>query len=130
MQPKTTLVGADGAVELNAVAVIDLDLAVVIHPGHPEKNRPLRGGQPLQQRFPAVAGLVPVNDGGEGFQHLGNGLNKFRLVGILTLDPFQYLTAITHRQMSSCRVFFGLLYQKKRENAIPFFQPGKKNKQN
>ena len=63
MQTNAALVGADGAVELDAVAVVHMDLALIVHPGHPEHDHPLRRGQPLQKGLPAVQRLVLFNDG-------------------------------------------------------------------
>ena len=48
MEPQAALVGTDGAVELNAVAVVDLSLALVIDPCYPELNGPVGSGQTLQ----------------------------------------------------------------------------------
>ena len=41
-----TLVGPDGGGELDAVAAVDMLLALVIYPGHPELDHALRLHQP------------------------------------------------------------------------------------
>ena len=38
MEPQPTLVGAEGGVELHPEATVDLDLAVVVDPGHAEDD--------------------------------------------------------------------------------------------
>src|SRR5690606_18280953 len=42
VEPDAALVGAKRRIELDAKAAIDLHLALVIHPGHPEDDLPLR----------------------------------------------------------------------------------------
>ena len=96
MEPQAALVGSDGTVELDTVAVVYLHLPLVIHPGYPEHNHPLRGGQPLQKSIFAKSRLVLLNHNGQGFQHLSNGLDKLRLVGILLFHTLQYFVHIAH----------------------------------
>ena len=101
VETHTALVGADGGVELHAVAVVDLDLAVVVDPGNTEQDDTLGNGQTLQQCITAVLFLVLLDDGTQGLQHFGDGLVELRLVGVLLLDPLQNFIYITHKQMSS-----------------------------
>ena len=100
MEAQTALVGADGAVELDAVAVVHLNLTLVVHPGNPEQDGTLRGGQALQQSVPAVSVLVFLDHGTQRFQNLIDRLIEFGLVGILLFDPGKGLVNITHEQMS------------------------------
>ena len=101
MQPQAALVGADGGVELDTVAVVHLNLALVVHPGHPEQDGPLGGGDPLEQCVAAEAVLVLLNHGAQRLQNLVYCLVKFRLIRVLLFDPLQHLIYITHEQMSS-----------------------------
>ncbi len=48
MEAQAALVGADGAVHLDAEAAIDLDIALVIEPRHTEHNEALGLGDALQ----------------------------------------------------------------------------------
>ena len=105
MEPQTALVGTDGGVKLDPVAVVDLHLTLVVHPGYPEQNGALGGGQPLQQRVPAVDIFVFLDNGAQGFQHLINCLVEFGLVRVLLPDPSQCFVDITHVQMSSLERF-------------------------
>ena len=41
VEAQAALVGADGVVELDAEAAVYLDIAVVVHPGHPEQDGPV-----------------------------------------------------------------------------------------
>jgi hypothetical protein len=43
VEAQTALVGADGGVELYAVAAVDLHLAVVVNPGNAEHHHALLG---------------------------------------------------------------------------------------
>ena len=96
MEPQAALVGSNGAVELDTVAVVDLHLPLVIYPGHPEQNDTLGGSQPFQQRIFPKGILVLFNDGGKRFQNLGDSLDKFRLIGILLLYALQHFINIAH----------------------------------
>ena len=101
VEAHATLVGSDGGVKLDPVGIIHLDLTVVIHPGNPEQDAPLGGGQSLQQGVAAVGSLVGFDDHPQRFQNLIDCLIEFRLVGILLFYPCQYLINIAHKQMSS-----------------------------
>ena len=99
MEAQTALVGADGTVELDTVATVQLHLAVVIHPGHAEDDGTLGGGQPLQDRVPAVGRLIALDNGAQRFQHFFHRLVKFRLIQILLPHSLQDLIHIIHRPM-------------------------------
>ena len=83
MEAQTALVGADGAVELDAVAHVDLGLALVVHPRNAEHDDALGHGHALQQGLAAVLGLVGVHHGTEGIQDLLDGLVELGLAGVL-----------------------------------------------
>ena len=92
MEPQAALVGADGAVELHAVAAVDLHLALVVHPGHTEGDDPLGLHQPLDQAGFLVFGVL-FHQGLDALQHLDDRLQKLRLVGVALcqalIDPLQ-----------------------------------------
>ncbi len=87
VEAKSALIRPDGAVELDPVAVVDLDLALVVHPGHPEQDAPLGGGQPLKKGIFAITLFIFFDHGPKRFQNLIDCLLKFRLVGVLLFDP-------------------------------------------
>ena len=100
MEAQTALVGSDGAVELDAIAVVHLNLTLVVHPRNPEQDGTLGGGQTLQQSVTTVSILVFLNYGAQRFQNFIDRLIEFGLVGILLFDPGKGLVNITHEQMS------------------------------
>ena len=80
MEPQAPLIGADGAVELDPVAVGGVGVAPVIHPGHQEGEHLLRlyhAGEEVQLLIPGV--------GQRRVDHLEpglHGLEVLRLVGV------------------------------------------------
>ena len=94
MEAQTALVGADGGVVLHAVAAVDLNIAVIIHPGDPELNDALGLHKALQQRVLLPLGML-VDHEFQRFEHFPHGLQKFRLMSVTLLDlcinPFQIL---------------------------------------
>ena len=81
LEPEAALVGADGPVELAAVADVGVPGAVVRHPADPEGEHPLRLHHAGQQ-----VGLfifrVLLDDGLQRGQNLLHRLDKLRLVGV------------------------------------------------
>ena len=51
MEPQTALVGADGAVELHPEAPVHVDVALIVLPGYPELDDPLRLHQAVHDAF-------------------------------------------------------------------------------
>jgi hypothetical protein len=107
MEAQAALVRADGAVHLDTEAAIDLDLALIVDPRHPENQRALRLADTLEnprsqvmrigfEKRPQTAqdffdslvefGLIRVaffqarKEGFDGFDH-GQSLGKFIVVG-------------------------------------------------
>ena len=48
MEPKTSLVGTQGRVELDTISSVDLDLSLVILPNHSELDHSFRDGSDLK----------------------------------------------------------------------------------
>ena len=86
MQTAAALVGADGAVELYAVAAVYLNVSVVVHPAYAEGDDALGLNDALGNAGLYVVGAL-VKNGLEAFQNLFYRLKKFLLVGI-ALDNF------------------------------------------
>ena len=81
MEAQAALVGADGGVELAAVAAVHLDLALVVHPGHAEADHPVRLHQTLQNAvFLQLRVLLHI--GLQGVEHFINSLQEFLIGGI------------------------------------------------
>ena len=81
MEAQAALVGADGAVELDAVAAVDLHLALIVHPGHTEGDDPLGLDQALDQAGLLILGVL-FHQGLDALQHLPHSLQELRLVGV------------------------------------------------
>ena len=110
MQAKTALIGTDGAVELDAEAVVDLHLPLVVHPRNAEQNLPFRRGQTLQQCLAAELLLVCLHNGAQGFQNLPDSLMKFGLSRILRDYALNDLIYIRHRGTLLCFFVIGSYY--------------------
>ena len=81
MEAQAALVGADGAVELDAVAAVHLDLALIIDPGHTEGDDALGLDHALDQACLLVFGML-LHHGLDALQHLADSLQELRLIGI------------------------------------------------
>ena len=81
VEADAAFVRADGRGVLDAVAAIDLDLAMVVDPGDAEHDDPLRFDQAVEQ---AVFGVFRVlrDVRPQAFYDFGYCLQKFRLPGI------------------------------------------------
>ena len=82
MEAQAALVGADGAVHLDAEAAVDLDLAAVVDPGHAEHDHPLGLDDALEDLGLAVLGML-VEDRARRLDDLLDGLMEFRLARVL-----------------------------------------------
>ena len=98
MEPQAALIGADGGVELDAVAPVDLHLALVIHPGHPEAHHTLGLHKGLDDAVGLILGVF-VHDEIQALQDLQDCLVEFLLIGVpgddLGVYPLQIL-AVQH----------------------------------
>ena len=81
MEAQPALVRADGAVHLDAVAAVDVDLAAIVDPGDAEHDDPLRLHHPLQDLRLAI-GLVGLNDGEDRLDDFADRLMELRLAGV------------------------------------------------
>ena len=85
VEAQTALVGADGVVELDAVAGIDLHLAPVVHPDHLEGERAVG----LHDAFRDAVGLefgVLVVGFLHGHEHLAHGLQILAFAGMAAFE--------------------------------------------
>ena len=96
MEAQAALVGAYGAVELNAVAGVDMNLTVVIGPRNAEDDLSLGCYKTLEKSALAVLLLICLNDGAEGFEHLFDCLVKFGLTRVFVNDHLIHFVQIGH----------------------------------
>ena len=83
MEAQTALVGTDCAVELDAVAFVDLHIAVVVDPSHAEFNHAFGLDQTFEQRSLAINSFVFVHNHTQRFEHLFDGLVEFGFTGVV-----------------------------------------------
>ena len=81
MEAQAALVRSDSGVELDAVAAVDLDLAVVVNPGNAEGDDALGLYKALDEACLLPLGVL-VNDELEALKYFTNCLKEFGLVGI------------------------------------------------
>ena len=85
MEAQAAFVRADGAVELHAVAVVDLDLALVVDPLHAELDDAFRNDDAFEDAVLLVLGFT-VEQRSEGFEDLGHALDEFLFPRVLGDD--------------------------------------------
>ena len=95
-KPQAALVGADGAVHLDAEAAIDLDVALVVQPRNAEHDDALGLDDPLDDPRLAVLG-PPLQHQVERLQDLGDGLMELRLGRVLRLDLGQQVLRVARQ---------------------------------
>ena len=105
MEAQAALVGADGVVELHAVALVDADMAFVIHPGDAEEDHAIRFDHALKDGVALINGVV-VYYGRERLKHLAGRLMKFRLAGISFDQMIQNFLCVGHEAIPPwiCRI--------------------------
>ena len=82
METDTALVGADSAIHLHAVALIDHNLAIVGHPRNSEHYDTLRLSDALQHLHLNELGILQYI-GSYALNNLTYGLMKLGLIGVL-----------------------------------------------
>ena len=119
MEAQAALVGADGAVELHAVATVHLDLALIIDPGHTEGDDALGLHQTLDEGGLLVLGVL-FHHGLDALQHLTHSLQEFRLVGIALCQAVVHALQVFIRQHSRILLFpnYSINFEKD-EAALP-----------
>jgi len=85
MEAQAALVRSDSGIELNAVAAVDLDLAVVVNPGNAEGDDALGLYKALDEACLLPLGVL-VNDELQALKYLADCLKKLGLVGIALFD--------------------------------------------
>jgi len=95
VEADAALVGADGGVVLDAHAAVDVDLAQVVHPRHPEDDLPLGLHEAFQQAGFLEFGVL-VDHGAQGIQHLVYRLVEFGLPGVPLFHRFKNSLDVIH----------------------------------
>ena len=103
MEAQAALVGADGGVVLHAVAAVDLDLTLVVHPFHAEADDAFGLGDALEDLVLFVLGVF-VQQGLEGHQHFFHGLEEDRFAGVLLFQAFNDSLSVRHGCTPLCSV--------------------------
>ncbi len=85
MKPDPALVRPECGVELNPEPPVDLDLALVVHPGHAEDDLTLRFADPLDERVFGVTGMFGYH-APEALQDLAHGLVKLVFTSVTPQD--------------------------------------------
>ena len=88
MEAKSSLVWTDCVVELHSEAAIDLNVALVVNPGHAEHNLTVGLDKPLEYRVLAING-VGLDNRVQTLQNLVRRLHELVLSRILALQFFQ-----------------------------------------
>ena len=84
VEAQATFVGADGTVELHAIAEVNVYLALVVSPGHSERDDALRLYESLHELCPFKLRVLVVNVLYRE-QHLAHCLQIFQLARMLLL---------------------------------------------
>ena len=85
MEPKPSLIGTNSAVELDSVADIDMDLALVVNPRHPESDDSLRLNDPFDD-FSFFKLRVLIVNILHGYEHLVYSLQILLFTRVFALQ--------------------------------------------
>ena len=85
MEPQSTFVRTNGAVELNAVALVDVNIARIVGPRNAEHNGAFWLDNTLQKALALVLWIV-FDEWNNRFGDFDYSLHKFRLVWVCSID--------------------------------------------
>ena len=100
MEAQAALVGADGAVHLDAEAAIDLDIALVVKPGHAEHDEALGFGDALKDARRDVFRMA-LQHQAQRIDYFLYRLMKFRLCWVLRLHQRHNFVNVVARSFDS-----------------------------
>ena len=106
VEAQAALVGANSGVELDAVAAVHLDLALVVNPGHAEHDDALGLDKTLEKRGALILGVSIERRLQRGEDLLG-GLDELGLVGVALLQLCNDPLGIRH-EVSCSSIFWTL----------------------
>ena len=109
MEADATFIRANRAVHLHAIAAVDLNLSLVVNPGHAEHDDTLWLDHSLQNFCLTIDG-VGLDDRHHRLGHFLNGLMKLRFGGIFGDDVgHEFLHCLAHNDDSSSRALIAAL---------------------
>ena len=76
METNTAFIGADGVIELYAIADVDMDVAVVVDPGHTERKDTVGLYKAFNQTGTLKFGMLVIHRF-NGLQYFAHGLQIF-----------------------------------------------------
>ena len=100
MEADPALVRAEGAVELGAVAPVDVDFAVVIGPADAERDAAFRFHDAFQEFFFTIVAFVLGDDGRDRVQNFSHRLVEFGFTRISLQDGFHDFIYVCHSILS------------------------------
>ena len=100
MEAQAALVGADGAVHLNAEAAIDLDIVMIVKPRHAEHDKALGFGDALKN-FRGDVFRMSLQHRAQRLKYFLHRLMKFRLGGVLGLYQRHNFVDVVRRRLDS-----------------------------
>ena len=106
VEPQPALVGAEGGVELDPEATVELHVAVVVDPRHPEDDLAFRLAEAADHGAVGVLRVL-AHHRREAVEHLVHGLVELRLAGValehFVVDVTQLLVELRHRSRHPLR---------------------------
>src|SRR6266478_4837699 len=96
MEAQTTLVRSKGAVHLDAIAAVDLNLSFVVNPGDTELNHPLRLNQAFKD-FAVPIFLITLDGWFDRLENFRDRLKELRLIRIALFDDVENFLHWIHR---------------------------------
>ena len=112
METQTALVWAKRAGHLYAIATVDLNLALVIHPRHAERDDAICLNHALEDLVLLVFGML-LQKGDDRCQNLGDRVFEMRLIGIALRYQIQNIIYILFhvRHYNSSLCLLGALHR-------------------
>ena len=88
VEAQAALIGTDGAIELHAVAAVDMNFALIVRPGHAERDLAVRLAHSLQKAGLLILGVLG-DDSLNALENLFHGLNEKLFACVAGLNLIQ-----------------------------------------
>ena len=95
MEAEAALVRSEGGVELNAIAAVNLNITLVVLPGHAEHNSAFGLGDSFEDTVFLVLG-IRLENRAESAKNFSDCLNEFRLIAVTMLEFFDDAIGVRH----------------------------------
>ena len=119
MEAQAALVGADGAVHLDAETAIDLDVAMVVKPRNAEHQDALGFHDALENPLRDVLG-VSLQHKAQRLHDFLHGLVEFRLGRVLGFHQSHYFVDVIARSLDSRRRHYSYCHDRSSSNLTSF----------